>query len=348
MSETKTKHAISEAMRVQLSELRADYTVREGKPFRHFFCPMLLRDDDVELCMGHVINEKIPNSSGARVVQRKDVDGFYGRAFEPDFMTILEMHQAPRKDAIFDPALSRKAKPKIMVDGEECPHYLYRGTKVPSDHTGIQLEHPDGEVVRLVLKKRPEEFVAEQKRHWQVVVERDSRVTAVVSVIKAAYLTLFRMLGYRYALSAAGLEIGHYLLGNFFTNHGQKSVEDAREAARAWFRPYVNIMRPIERFGGEPPRGTIEDGVAKVCFGSSGNAYAMVVCVRTNTSYQAVLMPVYKNAESAATYHDFLNNNEETLRAHGCEYKTDEKCWHGTPHMIEMRWPKGEENIDLG
>ncbi len=74
----------------------------------------------------------------------------------------------------------------------------------------------------------------------------------------------------------------------------------------------------------------------------------MVVCVRTNTTYQAVLMPLYDNAESAATYYAFLNNEEETLSAYGCEFRAAEECWHGSPDMIEMRWPKGDETIDLG
>jgi hypothetical protein len=202
--------------------------------------------------------------------------------------------------------------------------------------------------VRLVLKQRPEDFEARIKRDWRVVVAQDSRVTALVSVIKAAYLTLFRMLGYRYALSAAGIEVGHSILGNFFLEHGHKSVEEARKAAKEWFRPYVNMMRPIDRFGGPAPLGTIDDGEAKVCFGSSGKPYAMIVCVRTDQMYQAVLMPVYDNPESAATYHEFLNNDEERLRANSCEFSREERCWNGNEDILEMNWPKGHETIDLG
>src|SRR5262245_56173772 len=269
MPATMAPRGMSEAMRIQLNELQAEFTASQGNPFQHFYCPLLLKDEDTELCMGHVINEKIPNSSGARVLQRKDVDGFYGRVFEPDFMTLLEAREANPKDAVFDPALSKKMKPRILIDGEECPHYLHRGTKLPPEHTGIQLEHPDGEAIRLVLKKRPEDFKVDQSRKWQIVVERDFRVTALVSLIKAAYLTLFRLLGYRYALSGEGIEVGHNILGNFFRQYGDKSVEDARNEARQWFRPYVNMMRPIVGFSGTPPPGTVEDGVVKVCFGSS-------------------------------------------------------------------------------
>jgi hypothetical protein len=209
---------MSEEMRSQLEHLRRDYTAVEGKPFAHFFCPMLLKDENVELCMGHVVNDSIPNSSGVRVVQREDVDGWFGRVFEPDFVTLLEARAADRKDAVFNERLSKQMKPRIVVDGKDCPYYIHRGTAVPPDHTGIQLEHTDGEAIKLVLKKPPDEFSAERTRRWQIVVERDCRITALVSLIKAGYLTLFRMLGYSYALSAAGMEVGHNM--DFPTNGG--------------------------------------------------------------------------------------------------------------------------------
>lgn len=348
MSSPKAIREMSEDMRKQLEHLRRDYTASQGNPFEHFFCPMLLKDEDVELCMGHVVNDKIPNSSGVRVVQRKDIDGFYGRTFEPDFVTLLEVRAAKPKDAVFNERLSKKMKPRIVVDGEDCPYYIYRGTKVPLHHTAMQLEHPDGEVVKLVLKKNPDQFNAERTRNWQVVVERDCRVTAFVSIIKAGYLTLFRMLGYRYALSSAGLEVGHDILGNFFNMHGGKIVDEAIHEARQWFRPFVNLVRPIDRFSGTAPRGTIEDNVAMACFGEySEKAFGLIVCVRTNTTYQAVLMPIYDDANSAAVYHNFLASKDETLRVSYCEFHPEEQRWHRSAEIIETNWPKKHSSFEF-
>lgn len=348
MSSEKADRQISDEMRNQLDYLRRDYTDCQGTSFQYFFCPMLHKDEDVELCMGHVVNDKIPNSSGIRVVQRRDVDGFYGRAFESDFVTLLEAWAANLKDAVFDERLSKKIKPRITVDGEECPHYLYRGTEVPSDHTGIELAHPDGDVVKLVLKKKPDEFKAEHSRRWQIVVERDCRVTALVSLIKAGYLTFFQLLGYRYALSLAGSEIGHDILGKFFSLHGGKSVDAARSEAREWFRPYVNLIRPIERFSGAAPRGTIEDKVAMACFGEySAKAFGLIVCVRTNSTYQAVLMPIFNDGNTAAAYHHFLTSKDETLRVSYCEFHPKERCWHRAEEIIETIWPKQDATFEF-
>jgi hypothetical protein len=71
---------MSDKSRVKLSLplVAADYEAVVGNPFGHFYCPILLEDIPGELCMGHVINKSFANSSRKRVVQRKDVDGFFG------------------------------------------------------------------------------------------------------------------------------------------------------------------------------------------------------------------------------------------------------------------------------
>ena len=336
---------MSDKMRSQLAYHQEDYMAVGGKRFEHFFCPMLLRDEETRLCLGHVVNDKIPNSSSKCVVQRQDVDNFFGSAFESDFVTLLEAQHAKLNDAVFEPGLNKKMKPRFVIDGKECPHYLYQGTKLPPAHTGLQLEHPEGGVMKLVLKKAPADVTADRSKDWKIVVERDCRITAVVSLIKAAYLTAFRLLGYRYALSAAGIEVGHYILGNFYSQHGHKDPDDARAAAKQWFRPFVNMVRPIDSFSGDAPRGTVDDNVAMACFGSSGNAFGMVVCVRTNHKYHAVLLPTYDNAESAATYFDFLKNHNETLPINYCEFNAVDRCWYGTDQPILSVWPKEDASF---
>jgi hypothetical protein len=347
MAEIKATREMSDDIRKQLDHLKKDYLVVQGKPFEHFFCPMLLKDEDVQLCMGHVVNEKIPNSSGIRVVQRHDVDSFYGTVFESDFITILKAQAAKPEDALFDHDLNKRLKPQFVVDGEVCPHYVYQGTTLPPEHTAIQLEHPDREAIHLVLKKRPGDFMADCAKNWEIVIERDCRITALVSCIKAAYLTLFRLLGYRYALAGAGIEVGHNILGNFYSQHCHMSVDEARTEARRWFRPYVNMMRPIDNFSGTAPRGTIEDGVAMVCFGSSGKPFGQVVCIRTNDVYQAVLLPAYDNPESAAAYFDFLNNDNETLAVNYCQFDAKDRCWHGNDQPMITTWPKRDVSFQF-
>jgi hypothetical protein len=77
--------------RQELERLRGDYHRSTGRPFRWFYCPLLFRDDDVELCKGHVLNQGFVGATRATTVQRKDIDNFYGSFFESDFVLIQEL-----------------------------------------------------------------------------------------------------------------------------------------------------------------------------------------------------------------------------------------------------------------
>jgi hypothetical protein len=337
----------SEETKNQLEHLRKDYAAVNGSPFKHFFCPILFNDEDTKLCMGHVVNQSIPNSSGVRIVQRQDVDSFFGSVVEADFATLLQARSRSPKDVIFDPALGKKMKPRIMVDGKECEHYHFRGHKAP-EHAGLVLENEDGAAIKLVLRKSRDELLANAGKDWKIVVERDYRIPALASLIKAGYLTLFRLLGYRWALSAAGLRVGYDILGGFYRANCGKTTAEAKQEAVRYFREYVNMVRPIEGFSGTAPLGTIEDNVALACFGSSGRPFGMLVCVRTNRLLHGVLMPAYNHPESAATYLDFLNNDRETLRVSSCRFDTADGCWHGSDEPVEAFWPKGDATFELG
>jgi hypothetical protein len=339
MSDQSLGWQVTEDVRRTLVVHQRDFTRAEGRPFNYFHCPMLLRDDPVELCMGHVVNQSIPNSSRARVVQRKDIDGFYGSHFEAEFVTLAQSRGVRLADAMLDPTLSKKLKPRIEIQGERCGYHRFRGAG-SQDHTPLELDVGDGRVARLMLHKRPDEVAAARDEKWQVAVEVDCRVGALVSLIKAAYLSLFRMLGYKYALSGQGLSVGRDILGRFFQENNGKEPGAVRQAAKQFFQPYVNMLRPIERFTGDAPRGTVDDGLVKACFGSSCGPFAMLVCVRTNAALHAVLMPAHGNAEAAATYWDFLQNENERLSANDCRYDKATETWQGTEQPTVIHWPK--------
>src|SRR5262245_56324301 len=61
---------------------------------------------------------------------------------------------------------------------------------------------------------------------------------------------------------------------------------------------------------GTPPRGTLEDNRAWVCFGSSGRPFGMVVLVRTDAALHAVLLPGFSHPDSVELYLDFLRNDK--------------------------------------
>jgi len=205
----------------KLETLRSDYREVTGKSFSHFYCPILFQDQDAELCRAHIVNSAFPDSCRKWTVQRADVDSFYGSAFESDFVDLQYRSKHLTDDAIIDSLLSKKLRPKVYIEENKVEHFIASGP-VPAHFTEVHVNGPDGPV-RLGLKVRPDETLSTAE--WRIAIEKDVRLAALVSMLKAAHLTLFEMLGYRHALSAGGHFLGRNILGEFF--HGNKGRSKA-------------------------------------------------------------------------------------------------------------------------
>src|SRR5271167_4182378 len=100
----------------RLDTYRRDFEVATGRPFRHFFCPILAVDEPIiepnRLIKGHIINKSFENAPAAWVVQRSDVDNFYGSLFEADFELIQYRDRLTLVDVLSDKMLSKKFTPK--------------------------------------------------------------------------------------------------------------------------------------------------------------------------------------------------------------------------------------------
>jgi hypothetical protein len=122
--------------------------------------------------------------------------------------------------------------------------YYHAGAIMPADHTRIVLETRAGNV-QLGLKMRPDEVAGATSEDWAITVEKDLRLQALVSLLEAAHLTMFEMLGYRYSLSATGYFTGSTILGNFFAQCENKSKADVIRNASTYFEEFKNMVRPI-------------------------------------------------------------------------------------------------------
>lgn len=336
----------SEDLTNQLKFLQNDYTAQTKSTFNRFYCPIMAKDDEsAELCMGHIVNQIIPNSPRARVVQRKDVDGFYGKLFEADFSSLVRIRGQQTNPLLLDAELRKKVKPQILLDGQVCDYYEDRGQPVPPQYTPYTIKHSDGGGFNIVIKKTPQEM--SQVKQLSILVEYDRRVEAVGSLIKAGYLTLFRMLGYKFALSASGIAVGYSILGDFFRKHHHLSTPDAVNAARDYFRPHINMVRPIANYDGVSRSGTIENSQGFACSNKNGVCFAFLVYVRTDKLMSGVLMPAFDSEAALVAYLDFLNNDEEHFFLRRCTFAEDKKSVTIDPTPFEATWPKKDESFDL-
>jgi hypothetical protein len=310
MSDEVQEQEQPEKVQNHLPALLEDYRRVTGVPFRHFYCPILHKDEDTKLCMGHIVNQKIDHSCRKAVVQRHDVDSFYGRVVEREFINFNALRGSTIEDVLLKKDLRKRIHPRITADGQECEYYRDKGHKA-RDQTRVILETPGGKEVKLILKMEPANLRAAASKRWQIAVEGDYRLSALVSMIKAAYLTLFSMLGYRYALSAAGLAVGYDILGRFYLENCDKGSDEVTEEAVRYFSQYVHMLRPMHGLEEALPQGTIEDNRLTVCYSITGQAFAAVVCVRTNAARHAVLMPLFEDHDMAMLYWEFLQSERE-------------------------------------
>lgn len=285
--------------------LRADYAAVAGRPFQHFYRPVLFRDEATPLSRAHVINTAFRNSERRWTIQRKDVDGFFGSLFESNFISVQDRGKHGPLEVLSDKRLAQRLRPRVVFKGKEVEHYIPKG-RVPESHSPVVVELEGRPTARLALKLDPSETLAGVDEDWEIRIEKDMRLAALASLLKAAHLTLFDLIGYQYALSAGGHFLGYEVLGKFFHANLGKERSAVLKSADTHFREFVNLVRPILS---APPdlKGTISDRLLYLCTGTP-RAWAFLVLIRTGEEMHAVLAPLLEDADSAARFAAFLSN----------------------------------------
>ena len=327
--------------RNRLERHRADYAATTGSPFEHFYCPILFDDEQAELIRGHVINEAFKGSSKAWIVQRGEVDRFYGGFFEGDFELLQYMQGTSLLDYFKNPKLFGAVRPKISYGDLEVKYFLFDGKPSPAGFQFVEFEL-DGHIVELNVRATHEQMIAKPSL-WNYETKRDLRIPAFVSLIKAAHLSMFSLFGYRHALSNAGRFIGEDILGKFYrANRDVKTKKEAQKRAFPFFRPFKHMIRPIQH-DTTAMEGTLTDGIVHLCASASGDPWGMIIFIRTGELRHAVLIPHEENAESLAIYLDFLKNDHEQIHVMRGVYEPQAERWLFESGRRPVTWLKDGE-----
>jgi hypothetical protein len=290
--------------------------------------------------MGHVVNEAF---SDRCIVQRKDVDGFYGSVAESEFQRLLECKARPFHEVLSDPHLSKNITVQLTSDGEKVDVYHDAGSRSP-DHTPIRIEDTSGNAISdFVAKLSKDDAAAAHKKNWAIGVNMDCEASGLASLIKAAHLSMFFTLGYRYALSAAGEYVGRQILRGFYVQNRGKPMKEAKQAAEKYFHDFINMVRPL--YCADNLRGTIEDHKIHVFHASNGEPFGLGVLVRMREKIFHVLVPmVPANGDAMATYLDFLRNDNEFFWPRQCDVNEVDRytrsCEYEDEQFVRHRWPK--------
>ncbi len=170
--------------------------------------------------------------------------------------------------------------------------------------------------------------------NWQISIEKDFRLPALISLLKAAHLTLFDMLGYRYALSAGGIFLGKSVLGNLFLQNKGLSRGEVLHNAKAHFAEFKNLVRPVLA-----PSSTIEDTlndrIVYICEGSC--RWAFLIFIRTASLAHAVVVPQMESPDAGARFVGFLGEPGSRFQARRCHF--DGNAFHASRDTKTVDWP---------
>ncbi len=327
----------------RLEQLKLDYESVSGRPWHFFYCPILHKDEETELCAGHVINRASEDADRSWTVQRKDVDNYYGTLFEGDFLALEQKVDFQAGEILTDRKLSRQFNPKIVIDGQSVDHYKPQGV-VPKQHSELFVDSHGG-LERLALKISPDEMENVPEGRIQVIVDKDVRLAALASCLKAAHLTLFHLLGYRYALSYGGYFLGKEVLGDFFLKTRGMERLSALEEAIVHFKKYQSLVRPVIELSFDS-EGTLTDNKLLLCV-SDNRFWAFNVLVRTGTQSHGVLVPILEDAESAARFHRFLETPFTGLAVKIARWDRDREIGEGSSHTQMIEWPQASLDTPL-
>ena len=322
-----------------LAELRTDYESVTGTPFRHFYCPILWQDEETELCRAHVINRAFRNSDRVRTIQRADLDAWFGSMFEKDFLALEQRGHPIVEQAFTDPHIARRFKPKLTVNDELIDYYFAR-EPVSDSHTTVDIDIRDRRV-QLALKLSPSEFSSRIDGRWELQARADLRLPALASVLKAAYLTMFHLLGYRYALSPGGYLLGRQILGELFLKCRGIERAPSLSMAEAHLKPFAGMVRPVL---GSPAAhaGTITDRLVRF-FVRAQDVWACQVLVRTGDHAHAVVVPILDHADSAVLFSRFLESPARKIEVRQGRLFRDASEISSESHTIE--WPDAPFDI---
>jgi hypothetical protein len=216
----------------EIQSLASAYASCTGQPCSTFFCPILLKEENVELCDGHILPQGFRAAGRATVVQRKDVDNFYGTALEPDLIQFLNSDEYTQAEF-----LSRARNVTVSPPGKATP----AATFVPSPKSSpkqprIALLNEAGQVIASYCVRAPAEAFAPGSGQVRVEGElRFSRSAIHGALIRSAHLALFRVFAYRWPLTAAGRHIAG-ILADFFRDLRGKSCADE------YFTPFYGAV----------------------------------------------------------------------------------------------------------
>ena len=191
-----------------------------------FLCPILMKEEVTVLCRGHITPKSIGGTG--TVLQRQDVDSFFGSFVEADFGHGVNTRGLSFEDTI-----------KYMLNKHPSSRlkWLIRGDD--GSESQVKLRRIDNEALAIYGDAKIAEGTQE------LGLSFDLRYPTLLSCLHSVHLGQFQKLGYSYANSNAGRYIARLLADVFYAFGGKRRTDCADEELERLCFTHRNMVRPV-------------------------------------------------------------------------------------------------------
>lgn len=300
-----------------------------GNQHVRFCCPILQVEEVTEVCKGHIRPRSV--GGGTWVVQRKDVDNFFGSFAEANFNHGVKLRSMEFEDAVKYVNAHRLAAPaKLTMIDDEGNEANIRPIKIVE---GMQ---------KVVVRPKQPAFNANGQ--MKVRMDFDVRYESLLTCLHTTHLGLFKVNRYNYVFSGAGDYLA-LLLGNVFRRFAKsrtnkkRDIQADRRTLAEMCQCHKNMARPLlnpEVFIDEVREHTFRSFMVCWC---NGFPFASMHIVQADSEWNAVM--VYEGLNEGAIAHAVSERPVTFKVTLGRYHDSYTEVGPLTPDSIEMDWPCG-------
>ena len=335
----------------RIEHLKADFESVTGKPFRHFYWPILHVDEDVPLTMGHVVPESLGGK--AKVLQREDMDQGFGSFFEAEAADAI---RHGLDDSPLDVVFRGDAGEMKKVGRRFGFRLLFEGTDKLMDASFRNMgEEAAFYVSTEDLKAALGADCGHQTLKGGVGVELDARSSILVTSLRTSHLAWFRLCGYRYVFSEEGRVVAWVLRsiyekfieprrGPDRKKKGSLISEEVKREVDDYCFQFANLMRPLPEPALETLSPAMRSGTPDtgrfLALWDGEDIYGKVSVVKFGNQHIAVMTPVITDARGLALIS--VAANLELVCSEGWFDADAELCRMDPPGRRAV-WPSANE-----
>lgn len=326
--------------RAKLEKHFENYAQVHGDKLDKFVCPITLRQcDESELIDGHILPDSLINASKKTVIQYKRVDNFFGSRVEESFIHYMNLPFQKAADLYRHSELSVR-----FSDGVPLRAFVAEGENAmkASGHFPIKPLIHQGEYLFSIFVCVPKDDPRLNEPGVELVGDRRFMPSHwVASLLKAGYLTLFELLGYRVAFDPLGHAVRHALAAYY--NANAKSSESI-----AYFKDFKKSVWMIGKKEKDAPNSlqyapfefdSIVDRHFIAHFTPRETLFAVTCIFKINKGTMAVMLPQCNqpgNADMVATANNYYNRvvtGDEQLPHKMTRMMYKDETWHGVENL---------------